>query len=216
MSALETVVSALLWLGGLAVLLRWPGRTIGFGTALVAWTVDPAAFWAVLGLTWATSVAWGRYGPSERMLSLFPELSVALVAGVVAVLAGGQVAAAALAVLVLALGVFASTTLAGLGRHRDTDRALPLPGRRELPAAPTSGRLGKGAWQVNFAPCPTCGGLMVATGRDEPAPGGGPIFLAQATCTRCGLHLVGLGDANDPNGEVVWIDPPQNERKDIA
>jgi len=212
-SGLATAVSAVAWLAGLAVLLRWPGRTIGVGAALVAWTWDPGGFWALLAVTWVASRLWGRYGPSERLLARFPELAVVLVAGVVAVLAGGQVAAGALAVLGLALGWFVAQRLVAFpdwfdGRHPERVPAVPpAPSPSDVQTPVGSGPLGEGAWLVQVGACPACGGRLAAAGREEARPGHGRLFVAHAACGGCGLELVGLGDTSDPAQGVVWIDP---------
>lgn len=70
MNALDVIAAAggvVFWLGLLVLLLRWPGRTIGFAFALLAWTVmGPWAFWAVIGLTALGAIARRRCGACRR------------------------------------------------------------------------------------------------------------------------------------------------------
>lgn len=222
MSGAGTAVAALGWLVGLSVLLRWPIVSVGCGVALVAWTWDPGGFWLALLVTGLVSLAHREYGPTERLLVRFPELAVALVAAVVAVLAGGQVASGALAVLVLSLGWLARTAVLGLAGP--PGRGLPLPPpitfkRSPAPApgrgvAPVAGFLGVGALRVDCGPCPSCGGLLVGVGRTLQDPARGQLFMAEAICTVCGRRLVGLADGSSA-GVVAWIDP-DDRREGIA
>jgi hypothetical protein len=132
-------------------------------------------------------------------------LAVALVAGAVAVLAGGQAAASALAVVLLALGWSARTTAPPA--RRGQVRAAPA-ATSARPVAP-AGFLGAGALRVDFGPCPRCGEVLVATGRAADDPTRGPVLLAEATCTACRVQLIGLGDTT--TGRVIWIDPDDRE-----
>ena len=70
MNALDIVATAAglaVWFVVLIALLRWPGRTIGFSLALMAWTVvGPWAFWAALGLTFLGAMARRRCETHRR------------------------------------------------------------------------------------------------------------------------------------------------------
>ena len=217
MSGFATAFAALAWLAGISVLLRYPIVTVGAGAALAAWTWDPGGFWLLVLATGVVSLARREFGPQERFLVAFPELAVALVAAVVAVLAGGQLAAGALAVLVLALGWFVRARvigLAGTPRRPAEQPAAPARPVRRSPA-PTSGFLGEASIRVDAAPCPDCGGLLVATGHTAHDPARGPVFLAHAHCTACGRRLVGLGDSTKPGAGITWVDPDERS-EDIA
>jgi hypothetical protein len=211
-SAIAAALTTVAWLGGIMLLLRFPIVSVGGAVALVAWTWDPGGFWLALAVTAVVSLAWREFGPTERVLPRYPELSVALAAAAVALLAGGQVAAAALAVLGLALGWFLSTTVIGLAISRADRRPLPATAARPAPKrsvspAPVTGFLGASALRIDAGQCPSCGGLLIATGLTHHDPTRGPVFLAEARCNACGTHLVGVGDATDPGGPVTWIDP---------
>lgn len=221
MSAIVTALAAVAWLGGIMLLLRFPIVSVGGSVALVAWTWDPRGFWLALAVTAVVSLAWREFGPSERVLQRYPDLSVALAAAAVATLAGGQVAAAALAVLGLALGWFLSTTVVGLAATRPDRRPLPATAAPPAPnptlsPAPVTGFLGAGALRIDAGQCPSCGGLLVAMGRTQADPARGPVFLAEANCTACGTHLVGLGDTSAADGAITWITPDDDRREGIA
>ena len=67
--ALAMAAGLLVWFLVLIALLRWPGRTLGFAAALLAWTVvGPWAFWAVLGLTFIGVRVRRRCGTPGRSL----------------------------------------------------------------------------------------------------------------------------------------------------
>lgn len=67
LEALALAVGLVFWSGFLLLLLRWPGRTIGFAVALLMWTVvGPWAFWAIIGLTVIGAVARRRCGARRR------------------------------------------------------------------------------------------------------------------------------------------------------
>jgi hypothetical protein len=201
-NGLAALLAPVAWLAGLVALVRFPIVTTGCAVALLAWRWDPTVSWATLAVTALVSLGWHIFGPSERVLPRRPALAVALAAGAVAVLAGGQAAASALAVVLLALAWSARTTSTAPA-HRDDRRPTPAAARPQR-AAPV-GFLGVGALRVDFGPCPACGGVLVATGRPADDPTRGPVLLAEATCTTCGVQLVGLGDTT--TGRVTWIDP---------
>jgi hypothetical protein len=201
-NGLAAIFAPVAWLAGLVALVRFPIVTTGCAVALWAWRWDPTVSWATLAVTVLVSLGWHVFGPPERLLPRRPALAVALVAGAVAVLAGGQAAAAALALVVLALAWSARTTSTpARSGHR---RSVPAAARSARAVAP-AGFLGAGALRVDFGPCPACGGVLVATGRPADDPTRGPVLLAEATCTTCGVQLVGLGDTT--TGRVTWIDP---------
>ena len=67
-TAIALVGGLLVWFVFLVALLRWPGRTVGFAVALLAWVVlGPAAFGVVLGATAAGAVARNRCDARWRM-----------------------------------------------------------------------------------------------------------------------------------------------------
>ena len=215
MTALEAIVNGLFWLSMLALLLRWPGRTLGFAAALLAWTVvGPWAFWTALGLVLAGAVGWRRYGPEESLVRRYPLVGLFVTAAGVALVSRGVVSLVALGVAVGALG--------GLGwsapwaRHRES--ALPVRAAGG-PSSSTStsqtgvsgrGVFGGGAWLVDETTC-ECGGRVTAMGRAAPGPAGG--LMAWASCARCDRRFLGF---TDEAGELTWFEVPAERMGESA
>jgi hypothetical protein len=87
MSLLSAFVAAVFWLGFVRLLLRWPGRVLGIGGALLAWTmVGPWALWAVLAILVGASIGRRRARYSARL----PLVRAALAASAVAFFARGR------------------------------------------------------------------------------------------------------------------------------
>lgn len=199
----------------MGVLLRWPGRILGFAAALVLWTVvGPWAFWSAIGVVVAAAVAWRRFRQGERLLVTHPELQLALIGAVVAVLFQGWVGLAGLVVALFVVVRLAWSWPPLIGRV--SPAGVPAPAQAQPDDLPPAGApgfrfLGGGAVVVDVADCERCGGTLAAVA--QPPASGQELGVASAVCHSCGMRLVGILDPSAPAGEqVTWTEPEQWEQ----
>lgn len=209
--AVWAAVQAVFLVTMLGLLLRWPGRLLGLGAALVLWTVvGPWAFWAALGVVAVGAVAWPRIRQGERLLVAHPELQLALVGAVVAVLMQGWVGLVGLIVAMAVVIRLAWSWPPLVGRRKGAD-VVPAGAQQEDPWAAPSGFLSGGPVVTDVTQCQYCGGRVVGTAQ-LPAPGQ-HLGVAHAACEGCDLRLVGVVDTTAPPGQqVTWMEPPDTQQ----